>query len=338
MQNEITMMTDLLDEQGRVANPGYSKHMLYHYDRGAARAHPLALKEWDFYMLRSGEWFLFMTIGHVSYAANISARLLNIYTGESHEFGRYKPLPLRSMAMPRSPEAPYTLSVTGPGYFQGYHVSRNARRLYLRAADTKLGRICVDVELRNDPENEKMVIATPFDKPNQFYLNCKENYWGAKGRATFGGRTVVFDKQSTGLLDWGRGVWPFTHQWYWGNGATYIKGKRFGFNIGWGFGDTSHATENMFFYEGKAYKLGQLQVERDETDYMRPWHFASDDGRFDFNMTPFYDNFTKTKVAFVDTRCHQVFGYFNGIAKLPNGRKIEVKDMVAFCEHARNRW
>ena len=32
-----------------------------------------------------------------------------------------------------------------------------------------------------------------------------------------------------------------------------------GFNIGYGFGDTSNATENMVFYNGKAHKLEDVK-------------------------------------------------------------------------------
>ncbi len=41
----------------------------------------------------------------------------------------------------------------------------------------------------------------------------------------------------------GRGVWPHTITWYWGNGSTYLDGKLFGFELTWGFGDESNATE-----------------------------------------------------------------------------------------------
>ncbi len=41
---------------------------------------------------------------------------------------------------------------------------------------------------------------------------------------------------------------------------------------------------------------------------------------------------------FVDNKCHQVFGKFSGTAVLDDGREIEVKDMVAFAEHAVNQW
>ena len=58
-----------------------------------------------------------------------------------------------------------------------------------------------------------------------------------------------------GTLDWGRGVWTHDNTWYWGSGNGYVNGKPFGFNIGYGFGNTSAASENALFYDGKIHKL-----------------------------------------------------------------------------------
>lgn len=63
-----------------------------------------------------------------------------------------------------------------------------------------------------------------------------------------------------------------------------MDGIPFGWNIGYGFGNTSAASENMLFYGGRAHKLSQVQFHipmRDgREDYLRPWTFTSDDGHF----------------------------------------------------------
>jgi hypothetical protein len=55
-------------------------------------------------------------------------------------------------------------------------------------------------------------------------------------------------------------------------------------------------------------------------------------------FTPIYDRYTETKLLFVNNHCHQIFGKFSGKAVLDDGTVIEVKDLVAFAEHAVNRW
>lgn len=338
MQREITATQTLLNEKGGLIQPGFAKRMLFEYNREQVCAGPFSLKEWDFYQVISGDDVLQLTIGHVSYVASFSVMLFNIRTGEKRSFTRMKPLPMRNINMPQNPEKPNVLEVEGKDYKIRFEASTNERHLFMQAEDKKLGKIDIDLTLNNDPDNEKLVIATPFFKKKQFYLNYKESYYGIIGHVQLGDMRMQPGAEDTALMDWGRGVWPFKHEWFWGNGAGFVNGGRFGFNIGWGFGDLQYATENMFFWNGKAYKLDTLEVERDEHDYMKPWHFKDNDGRFDFTMTPIYDRYTETNLLVINTHCHQIFGSYSGTAVLPDGEIIEVKDLTAFCEHAENRW
>jgi hypothetical protein len=336
-QREITKPTLLLNEKGGLLQPGYAKEMLYLYNRQRAAGRPFGLKEWDFYQLAIGEWVLQMTVGHVSYMTNFSANLISLTTGERFCFNHMRPLPMRSMDIPLHPNRPNRLCAKGKGFSISFDTEEKYRTLSLKAEN---GNCPVDIEmtLPHRAGDEVMVIATPFEKPEQFYLNCKEHFYGVKGYARFGNLVVEAYGEETALLDWGRGVWPFHQEWFWGCGAGQTGGGRFGFNIGWGFGNLEYATENMFFWNGKAYKLGMIIAERDENDYMAPWHFTSDDGSFDLTLSPVFDNDTSTKFAFVNNRCHQVFGRYNGTAVLPDGKTIRVENLLAFCEHAVNNW
>ena len=53
-----------------------------------------------------------------------------------------------------------------------------------------------------------------------------------------------------------------------------------------------NATETAIFWDGKAHKFGPVDVEvfPKPDKFTEPWHFVSQDGRFDFTMTPFYDH------------------------------------------------
>lgn len=159
----------------------------------------------------------------------------------------------------------------------------------------------------------------------------------ARGRAVCGGKEYIFGDGAFGLLDWGRGVWPFHNEWYWSNGTGTVDGKIFGFNLGTGFGNTSQASENMLFYNGKYHKLGRVHFDLD-TEYMKPWRLYDDEGRLDLTLTPCYDRTTRMKVLFVDNCCHQMFGGFSGRAVLDDGTVLQIDDLQAFAEHAVNNW
>ncbi len=333
MQREITEKALLLDGEGRIAQPGWARRMNYVYNRESARSTPINLKEWNFYQFLRDHWAVQLTIGHLSYACNAAVTLLNLDTGEKREEGRLKLF--RVLPLDRNPEGASVNEYRDRNFLLRFEVTEAVRRLTFRGRSARWGEAEVRVEAENDPVNEKMVIATPFAKPRQFYLNYKENYYRASGFARFGDLAVSLDGAS-GLLDWGRGIWPYRHEWWWGSLSAVVDGAELGLNIGWGFGDLSHATENVFFYRRNAYKLGTLQLKM-EGGYLDPWRLTEEDGRLELAFTPLYDNYTERKLAVVDTHCHQVYGLFSGWAETDRGRAA-FRGLPGFIEHAVNRW
>ena len=203
------------------------------------------------------------------------------------------------------------------------------------------GREALDayVELTDEPE-ESMVICTPFDKPGHFYFNQKINCLRASGKVTVGEDEYMLDPaDSFGVLDWGRGVWTYHNTWYWASASGLAEKVPFGFNLGYGFGDTSAATENMLFYNGKAHKLSRVRFKipgrRRRRRYMEQWEFTSDDGRFD----PILDRSAcSSAVGIVKSDQHQIFGRFTGLAVLDDGTEVFVKDFLGFAEEVENKW
>ena len=188
-----------------------------------------------------------------------------------------------------------------------------------------------------------MVICTPFGKPGHFYFNQKINCMRAAGTVTLGSRTWTFDPaRSFGTLDWGRGVWTYHNTWYWGSASGLVEGVPFGFNIGCGFGDTSAATENMLFYGGKAHKLSQvffhIPTRGGREDYLSPWTFTSDDGRFEMEFRPVMDRCACAGAGPIKSDQHQVFGRFTGTAVLDGGAPVQVRDLMGFAEKVENKW
>jgi hypothetical protein len=186
---------------------------------------------------------------------------------------------------------------------------------------------------------DSLVIATPWDKQHAFYYNQKINCMRASGYVLFDGKRYEFDPATDfGTLDWGRGVWTYDNTWYWGSGNADIDGHSFGFNIGYGFGNTSAATENVIFYDGIAHKLDDVTFHIPESGYMDPWHFSSSDGRFEMDFEPVLDRAANLDFKVIVSDQHQVFGRMSGRAVLDDGREIRIKDMMCFAEKVHNRY
>lgn len=340
LQNEITKKERLLSENGNIANPGYCVTNRYIYKRSDIKANPTRIKEWNFYQISDDRYTIQMTFADISLGGGVTFCLFDRTNGERFEamhidlatFGRYK--------MPECDEIDHVLHMKKHGFDMKIDTVGNRRFLTFKGRGAK-GKIEADIELTVPENNEYLVMAVPFKEDKHFYLNKKMNCMPAKGYVKCGNRIMTLNEEKAFcVLDWGRGVWPYKCDWYWGNGSTYLPdGKIFGFEIGWGFGDMSAFTENTLFYDGKAHKIEEITLKKDENDYMKPWVFTSSDGRFELTMTPEFDNYTSSRVlGVIGNKCHQVHGRWNGFVVLDDGTKLEIKDMIAFCEHSDNRW
>lgn len=334
MQKQIKQSMPLLLSDGTLAAKGYATSMTITYNRQHAKGFPLKLKEWNFYQIQKDHWCLQLTLGHVSYMCSVAATLMDVNTGKKWSIGTMKPLYVPKLD--RDPEGDSLNIFESRDLQLSFRVTQRQRLLEVRGTSSEFGQVDISIALDNDRQNEKMVIATPFEDPKQFYLNYKENYYTGTGHVRFGDLTVDFDG-CTGLVDWGRGIWPYRHEWFWGSLSTHLDGVPFGFNIGWGFGDLRHATENMVFYNKKAYKLGTLRVQREEDNYLAPWTLTDEETGFVLHFAPIWDNYTENKFYVVDTHCNQIFGYFSGSFPTEAGEH-RFENALGFIEHAVNRW
>ena len=184
-----------------------------------------------------------------------------------------------------------------------------------------------------------MVSATPWlEDPHAFYYNQKINCMRARGKVEFDGKIYTFDPATDyGALDWGRGVWTYDNTWYWGSGSGTVDGHRFGFNIGYGFGDTSAASENILFYDGVGHKLDDVTFLISD-NYTDPWKFTSSDGRFEMDFVPIIDRAALLDVKLICSDQHQVFGRMSGTAVLDDGTKVVLKDFLCFAEKVHNKY
>lgn len=341
-QHEITKPIPLLDERGNLTQAGYAKKLLPVYDRSRVKGFPMRLKEWDYYLITNGRFGLALTIADNSYMGLDSISFLDFEDRWQITRSPMRILPRGSTGLPAT-SAVGDSAVAGKGYALVFRNNGTTRTLYAHMDHFREGEpLDAHVILTEEPE-ESMVICTPFDKPGHFYYNQKINCMRASGKVTVGGRSNTFEPaDSFGVLDWGRGVWTYHNTWYWGSASGLADGVPFGFNLGCGFGNTSSATENMLFYNGKAHKLSHVKFnipgKPGREDYLAPWTFTSDDGRFEMDFRPILDRAACTDAKVLKSDQHQVFGYFTGTAVLDDGTPVHITDFFGFAEKVENKW
>ena len=336
---EITSPGKLLKANGTLAQPGWSRKMIQVYNRENIAAPKFRIKEWDYYIVMSKDFGFAFTISDNGYIGLESVSFLDFKNATEHTQTVLKPFTMGSLKLPRSSEAGNTV-YEDKRLKMEFRVSRGERRIlcdFLNFCDGK--RLTANIKL-SQPEMDSIVIATPFkEKKNAFYYNQKINCMPASGTVNFDGVDYEFNPETDfGTLDWGRGVWTYDNTWYWGSGNAVVNGKHFGFNIGYGFGDTSLASENVIFYDGKAHKIDDVIFNIPATSYTDKWTFTSSDGRFEMEFEPIIDRAAKIDLKVIITDQHQVFGKMSGKAILNDGTVLEIKDVVCFAEKVHNKY
>ena len=337
--HEVTTVQPLLNEKGNLREPGWSRHMVWQYDRKMIKAPAFRIKEWDYYLVLGKDFGAAFTISDDGYIGLQSVSLL-LFGDKPWEHTEtvLKPFPLGKLKLPPN-------SSSGPTRYEDnrlkmrFDVSEGKRRIRCLFKDFTDGKpLKCDIELRQ-PDMESMVIATPWDKNHAFYYNQKINCMRASGWIEYDGTKYEFNPdRDFGTLDWGRGVWTYDNTWFWGSGNADIDGNSFGFNIGYGFGNTSAATENVIFYNGKAHKLDDVTFHIPEDSYLSPWKFTSSDGRFEMDFEPVLDRAACLDYKLIVSDQHQVFGKMTGKAILDDGQEIIIRDVLCFAEKVHNRY
>ena len=346
MQNKIERQTDLLDQDGRLARPGYALFEAWNYERSEIRASALRIKEWDYYYVGNEHFGVALTIADNSYMGLVSASLLDFDTGFQETKSKIVPFTFGKFALPPSADVGET-SYQSKQVDMCFRVDEDERHLRCHFHDFHDGQpLLVDVKLTDFPQ-DRMCIATPFAKPDTyFYFNQKINLMHATGYVQMGEKEYALGESplDMGLLDWGRGVWTYKNTWYWSSLNTVLKdGRKFGFNLGYGFGDTKAATENMLFVDGIADKLEDVvfeipKKEDGSFDYLSPWKFTSPDGRIDLTFTPILNRAAHMKVLMLESDQNQVFGKFSGAIRLSSGETVTLENAVGFAERVFNKW
>ena len=341
-QTEYSENTPLLAEDGTLLAKGWARRNVFSYNRDLVK-HVMRRKEWDFYQISNGRLMLQISFANISLGGYASAVLVDLKEGKTlvSDMAPYVGGKDRYVLPARGDVPNYVSFRVGKAVFEA---NTGAERRTLRYVS---GDVRAEIAMDIMPGLENITTVLPFhNAPDRYFMTTKQNCMPCEGFLTDGTSRWNFRKEdSFCVLDWGRVCTPYSLVWYWGNGSGWIpdeNGKKhlFGFEITWGIGDESHATETCVFYDGKAHKVGAVDVETfpKPDRYMEPWHFISEDGRFNLTMKPFYDHHSDLNVYVMRMHSHQVHGLWSGTVTLDDGKVLEIRDFYAFCEYVENRW
>lgn len=326
---EITRPVDLCLPDGHLdrSSVGWTRHPLHTANlRGWGRT-----KRWEYWCVQGPDHVLALTVSSIDYLALHTVWFMS-YDGL--EVDRTVIQPFSRVSLPRS---------SGAG-----DLGVRARHLQIRVQPTAGGvrlraltdRVSADISLERPAGHESLGVVIPWSD-SLFQYTVKENTLPATGAVTVDGRTFDFEPEdSFGVLDHGRGRWPYRTTWNWGSGSGTSAGTTVGLQLGGKWTDGTGMTENALCLDGRLHKIGaDLDWQYDTADWLRPWTVRdARDGRVDLRFTPRFERRARTQALAVATEVHQCFGTWDGDVVADDGTVVPVRSVRGFAEEARMRW
>ncbi|MDD5222417.1 MAG: DUF2804 domain-containing protein [bacterium] len=339
-QHLITTPSDLLNDEGILIQRGWSPHPLLNYNPENIKLGTGQKREWEFFTVLSSAYVLNLTIADIGYARFCTVDSIDFASGETRAGGVVSLLGDLKLSMTRSSTGGVSC------VYRGKEVMR-----YERTADKRIAvfdipktlftdRMRGRIEMLQDPKMDFLALATPFpEDPREFFYEHKIVNMPASGEVEAGDRKISFPAgEAWAVMDWGRGAWPRKLMWRWGAASGKVNGASVGFNIGNGFGDMSAASENLVVYDNAGHKLDRVTWDYDTKEYMKPWHFRGNDGRFEMTLEPIYDQHVGANALVKSARLHKLYGYYSGSVVLDDGRRVEVDKILGFAEEVFLKW
>ena len=333
----------LLDQEGKLNQAGWAPYPVLdcnledcHFYRFTPWQ-KMRIKVWDYYAVTTPDHFFSFTISNIGYLGMIFAYGIDFKTGKYQEQTISTPFG-SGVSLPRSSTEGKTTYEKGD-LRMVFEALPGKRTVSVRWPGFPGGDLNAEFSLAQPQEHESMTIVIPI-QGKRFYYNHKLNCLPATGWVEYAGEHFDLNPAAAlGNLDWGRGVWEYASHWVWSSASGFLPDqRRFGLNLGYGFGDTSAASENCIILDGKVHKLGKMAYTFDPRDYKKPWRMVSPDARLELVFTPFFERVAKTNAVVLKSEVHQMFGRYNGWVVTDSGEKIEIKDLTGWSEEHYARW
>lgn len=336
---EIVSAVDLCDSRGRLSPSarGWSRQPLH---RANLRGSVGRKKRWDYWAVITPDVVASVTYADVDYLGLATLWVLDRATGAQGGSTLMRPFG-RGLDLP---EQPCTGSMVVRADAVSLGIVDEPHRTHLLAHGGRgAAAATLDVSVDRPVGHETMNVVIPWSD-RRFQFTSKQTARPASGTVTLGDRTWTFDgaaDDAWGVLDLGRGIWPYRNRWNWAAAAGRADdGSVVGLQFGGKWTEGTGFTENALCVDGRLSKIGEeLEWTYSWDDPMSPWRVRTPNSdQVDVTLTPDFDRHDRTSVGVLSMEVHQCFGTWAGTIRGDDGTVHRLGRIHGFAEEARNRW
>ena len=329
-ERELTRPVDLCTPDGRRLDPaarGWSRRPLHR-----ANLHGVwgRTKRWDYWAVLTEDLVVSVTFADVDY---LGLGVVGWIDLRDHRIGGHaitRPLAV-GIDIPETTGA-VPLRVLDRTAELRARTEPDGTRLTGRWTEADGRPATLDVTVDQPPGHESLNVVIPWSD-RRFQFTSKHQARPTHGRLVVGDEVHSLEG-GWGVLDVGRGRWPYRTQWTWGGGAGTAGGPTVGLQLGGKWTDGTGFTENGVLVDGRLEKVGaDLRWTYDWDRPLDPWRVTSPDGFLDVTLEPVHDRHEKTDALVLRTEVHQVFGHWRGTVG-----ELTVDGLLGFAEESRSRW
>lgn len=336
---ELDLPVDLCTPDGGYLDPrarGWSRRPLH---RANLRGRRLRTKKWDYWAVLAGDLAVGLVYADVGYLGLGSIWWGDLRTGEQGGADVARPL-ARGFTLPDVPGAePLVLRTDRLRMDLTDDTGSTRLRADWTERDGTAGSL--DVAVDRPSGHESLSVVIPWSE-RTFQLTTKDQARPARGVLRLGSTVREIGERSDawGVLDVGRGRWPYSTRWNWGGGAGRARtGEVVGVQLGGKWTVGTGFTENAVVVDGRLHKIGrELEWRYRWDEPMAPWTVRDRQGAIELTLIPRLDKHSRTNALVLRTEVHQCFGTWSGTVRAEDGSVLHVDGIDGFAEESRSRW